>query len=165
MGGLKRMENFRKDTPKERCRHGIIKLWCGICQHYQPTVTRKKTTMVKKVEWRKQSEKYAGILNQPYNLCGVRQCADNYKDERCPQPVYDEDETLCYYHQKIEDQKIRLKSIDIWNTGIMGGLKNGKKNEQNRKRMHEQTKRSYRDRKLRHWTYQGRSHRTHQICR
>lgn len=93
---------------KKRCRHGIVKLWCGLCQDYQPTVTKKETITAKKekVEWWVFLKNYQGILNGHYKLCGVRQCADNSNNLRCPQSVYSENETLCYYHQKIEDRKI-----------------------------------------------------------
>jgi len=93
---------------KKRCRHGIVKLWCGLCQDYQPTVTKKETITAKKekVERWVLSKKYQGILNGHYKLCGVKQCASNSNDSRCPQPVYSENETLCCYHQKIEDRKI-----------------------------------------------------------
>ncbi len=139
---------FKNEMAMERCKHGMVKLWCGICQNYQPTITKKETTKAKKTEWQKQPKKYPGIFNQQYKMCGVRQCADNCNNERCPQPVYDEHKTLCYYHQKIEDRKVRQKFIGAWNTRIKGGFKDGKKNEQNGKRMYEQTKRSYRNRRL-----------------
>ena len=58
-------------------------------------------------EWWKQPKKYPGILNQGYKLCGVRQCADNSNNTRCPQPVYCENETLCYYHKKVKDGRIK----------------------------------------------------------
>lgn len=99
-------KDFNNEISMERCKHGIIKLWCGICQNYQPTVTRRKATVVKKMEWWKQPKRYPGLLNQDYKLCGVKQCTSNSNNERCPQPVYGEDETLCYCHQKIEDRKI-----------------------------------------------------------
>ena len=97
---------FKNEMAMERCRHGIIKLWCGLCQNYQPTVTKKITITAKEVEWWKQPKIYPGLLNQHYKLCGVKQCASNSNDSRCPQPVYSENETLCCYHQKIEDRKI-----------------------------------------------------------
>ena len=117
-------KGFKNEMAMERCKHGMVKLWCGICQNYQPTITKKETTKAKKTdkktEWQKQPKKYPGIFNQPYKMCGVRQCADNSKNERCPQPVYDEHKTLCYYHQKIKEI------------------------------MCEQTKESYRNRRLHH---------------
>lgn len=109
-------ENFKKEMAKEsdsveeqkRCRHGIVKLWCGLCQDYRPTVTKKETITAKKekVEWWVLSKKYQGILKGHYKLCGVRQCADNSNNLMCPQPVYSENETLCYYHLKSKNNRI-----------------------------------------------------------
>lgn len=62
-----------------------------------------------KENWRKLPKKYPGILNQPYKFCGVRQCADNSNNARCSQPVYNKDETLCYYHKKVKQGLIQVK--------------------------------------------------------
>ena len=60
-------------------------------------------------EWWKQPKKYPGILNQPYKMCGVRQCADDSNNARCAQSVYSENETLCYYHKKVKEGRINKK--------------------------------------------------------
>ena len=147
-------KGFKNEMAQERCKHGMVKSWCGICQNYRPAITKIETKTSKNSEWWKQPKKYPGILNQAYQMCGVRQCSDNSNYVRCSQPVYGENETLCYYHQKIEDRKAKQKFIGAWNSRIKGGFKDGKKNEQHGKRMCEQTKRSYRNRKLHHYLIQ-----------
>ena len=110
------LKGFNNEISKERCKHGLIKSWCGLCQDYRPIVKRKKIIGAKKeermkVESSKQPKKYPGILDQSYKLCGVGQCAANGNHERCPQPVYGENEMFCYYHHKIEDQKVGVVRI------------------------------------------------------
>jgi hypothetical protein len=101
-------KGLKNEMEQERCKHGMVKLWCGICQNYRPAITKIETETSENTEWWKQPKKYPGILNQAYQMCGVRQCADNSNHVRCSQPVYGENETLCYYHLKRKNRKIEL---------------------------------------------------------